>query len=245
MRPEREFFLSMQITATIRESKGSPKAVRAAGSIPAVLYGSGLPASQHVAVPALVFSRLYKDAGESTLIDLVVENDATHKVLIQDVQHDPLSDAVTHIDFYQVDMTKKIKTEITLAFTGVAPAVKELGGTLVKIMQTVHVECLPGALVHEIAVDLSSLVNFEAAIHVKDIPVPKDMIIIDRLEDTVAKVDAPRSEEQIEAAAAAVVEDVTAVKVEEKGKIEEEGAEGAAPVGGEAKKEAKKEEKKK
>lgn len=237
----------MHIAATIRETTQSPKAVRASGSIPAVLYGSGLSTSQHVAVPALAFSRLYKDAGESTLIDLVV-NETPHKVLIQDVQHDPLSDAVTHVDFYQVDMTKKIKAEIALLFTGVAPAVKELGGTLVKIMQTVHVECLPGALVHEIAVDLSQLATFETAIHVKDIPVPKDMIITDRLEDTVAKVDAPRSEEQIEAATAAVVEDVTTVKVEEKGKIEEPGEAGSAEEAGkgkEVKKEAKKEEKKK
>lgn len=224
-----------KLAAKSRSDKGV-SASRRAGMIPAVVYGRGVP-SRSIEVEAITFRKLLSEAGESSLVDLAVDGGEAVKVLVHETQTDPLRDNVTHIDFLQVNMSEKITTEIPLVFVGESLAVKGLGGTLVKNHDTIEVECLPGDLVREITVDLSSLATFEDSIRVRDLTLPKGIEVLDEPEETVVLVAPPRTDEEMKALESKVESKVEDVQVVEKKKAEEEAE-------GEAKKEVKKETKK-
>ncbi|MBI5467169.1 MAG: 50S ribosomal protein L25 [Candidatus Kerfeldbacteria bacterium] len=189
--------------------------------IPAVVYGHGVP-SQTISVDERVFQKIYRQAGSSSLVDLVIGEQGPTKVLIQSLQRHPTTHGVTHIDFYQVKMTEKIETEIELHFVGESAAVKESGGIFIRTIDKVKVECLPGDLVPSIDVDVSVLKTFEDRIHISDIVAPKGITIMEKSEDVVASVTPPRSEEEIAALSEKVEENVEAVEVEKKEKAVEE-----------------------
>lgn len=217
------------------------KNLRKQSLIPAVIYGKDVP-PKNLVVEYLPFSRLYKEAGESTLIDLKIDEGAPVKVLIQEIQNDPMTGKFAHVDFRQIKMTEKIKAEVLLKFVGEAPAVKELGGTLVHSVDKIEIECLPQDLVHEIEVDISALKTFEERIHLKDLKIPAGIKVLADMNATVATVEAPLTEEELKAELETpVAEKVEEVEVVEKEK--KEGEEEAAPAATE-KKEEKKAEKK-
>lgn len=206
------------------EGKATKK-LRQANTIPAVVYGHGVK-SQMLAVDAIAFQKAYRVAGSSSLVDLVIDGGAPTKVLIHAVQQHPTKTTPIHIDFYQVTMTEKLQTEIELHFIGDSAAVKESGGILIRTIDKIKVECLPGDLVPSIDVDLSALKTFEDRIHVRDIAVPKGMTVLDGGDEVVASVTPPRSEEELASLSEKVDVDVTAVeKVETKKKDDEEVAE--------------------
>ncbi len=193
--------------------------VRKDGMIPAVVYGKGV-ANQSLSVLGSEFEKLYRVAGESTLLELAVGGDKGIPVLIQDVQRDAMTDKVIHIDFHQVSMTDKMTASIPLKFTGEAKAVKELGGTLVKNLDEVTVRCLPQDLVSELVVDLSVLATFEDSIELKDVVLPKGMELIGQADLIVATVMPPMTEEEIkkldEASAATDVSKIEKVETKKK-----------------------------
>lgn len=217
----------LQLTAEKRTEIGKQvKRLRSAGKIPAVVYGHGVEAAS-LSVPAIQFQKIWQEAGESTLVDLVIGDASPVKVIINDVQHEPVSGNVTHIDFHQVKMTERIEITVVLNFVNEAPAVKELGGTLVKDRAELDVECLPGDLVKEIDVDLSSLKTFEDVIRVENLTIPKGLEVQQPPEDQIAHVEAPRSEAELAELDSAVEEDVTKVEQVEKPAKESDEAEAA------------------
>jgi large subunit ribosomal protein L25 len=201
--------------------------VRAQGLIPAVVYGHGVEPT-HLTVEGNNFVKLYRAAGESSLVDLSVADGASVKVLIQEVQMDPVRDEIRHIDFRQVRMDEKLETEIELEFTGEAPAVKAHGGILVKNMDAFSVRCLPGALVHEIQVSLEVLKNFSDRITVADVKVPEGIEVLHEPTQAVVLVEEPRSEEEMKALDSEVEGDVSGVEVTTEKKEDEDEGEGAA-----------------
>jgi len=214
----------MQQTITLevqpREVIGNKvRALRKTGVIPAVLYGHNVP-SKNLSVDARVFEKVYKAAGESTLLDLKVGAGAAVKVLIQDVAKHYLTLKPIHVDFYQVSMTEKLTADIPLKFIGEAPAVKEFGAVLVKNLQEVKVECLPNDLVHEIAIDLAALKNFGDAIAVKHIAAPHGVTILNKPEEILILAQAPRVEEEVVAPVdeKAKIEEIKVVSEEERAK---------------------------
>ncbi len=218
----------LTIQARARDVRGkNPNTIRKSGNLPAVLYGHGVTARALV-VPGNEFLRVYRNAGESTLVDLMVDGAAPVKVIIQEVQRHPVSGLPLHIDFHQVRMTEKMHAEIELAFTGEAPAVKELGGVLVKNLDHVKVEALPRDLVHEITVDVSQLKTFDDFIHVKDIRTPKGITILDKPDEVVVLVTPPRSEQELAELEAAVLDEKAAVEQVEGVKKEEPAEAGSA-----------------
>lgn len=203
--------------------------LRNEGVIPAVVYGVGID-PMNIEVAHNAFAKVFKTAGESTLVELSVDGGAALHVLIQDAQTDPLRDDFTHADFRTVDMNKKIEAEVKLAFVGESPAVKGMGGTLVHPLDEVRVRALPKDLVSHIDVDISKLATFEDQISVKDLPVPSGVEILEDAEAMVALVAAPRSEEEMAELDKAVEIDVNAVEKVEKEKKAEESAEGTENV---------------
>lgn len=245
--------MSYTLTAEIRKVKGEK--VRPAGQLPAVVYGKG-NVTESLTLPARDFLKLYKEAGESSLIDLTVDGKSSGKVLVQDVQVDPVSDRIIHVDLRRVDMNKPITAPVTLRFVGDSPIIKSSGGTLVTTINTVEVRCLPKDLVSHIDVDISGLVSYEVVLKIKDLKLPAGITVIKpHAEDLVVKAVRALTEEEIKAMEAASTAAVDLTKIEVAGKKkEEEGAEGAegeekkagAAAKAEApKKEEKKEEKKK
>jgi large subunit ribosomal protein L25 len=201
----------MELQAETREAFGRDiAALRVSGRIPAELYGHGVE-NLHLNVSLKDFHKVFKEAGENTVVEIVI-NGKKHPTLIYDVQMDPVSDEVVHADFYVVRMDEKIKAKIPVEFEGEAPAVKEKSGILVKALQEIEVEALPGDLPHNIKVDVSILIDIDMSIHIKDLPAVKGVEILMDPETVIATMTAQMTEE--EEAALAGPTDVTEVKVE-------------------------------
>lgn len=195
--------------------------LRDEGKVPAVVYGVGTE-PQKIVVDRNQFVKIYKEAGESSVIELAIDGKKSLQVLIQDYQTDPVRDEVIHADFRSIDMNKVIEAEVDLVFVGESVAVKALGGTFVPSRDHVTVRCLPSKLVRNITIDISLIKTFDDAIHVSDIPITEGFEILDDSELTLASVEAPRSEEEMAALEEKVELDVTAVEVAEKEKSEGE-----------------------
>jgi large subunit ribosomal protein L25 len=218
---------ALTLRAQSRTAQGkSPQALRRSGTVPAVVYGNGLK-NGNLALNQIEFAKVYRAAGESTLVDLVIDEQPPQKVLIQEVQRHPTKGHVLHVDFHQVKMTEKLHTDIPLVFEGEAPAVKEAGGVLVKNIDHVKVEALPTDLVSEIVVPITSLKTFDDAIRISDVIAPKGITILDQPEEVVAVVNAPRSEAELAELEQKVEENVEGVE----GVKKEEPAEAAAEDG--------------
>lgn len=215
----------IKLEAKKRAERGRKvKQGRAKGMIPAVVYGKGVP-SESLWVKILDFKRLIKKAGESTLISLEIDGKNDRNVIIYEIQKDPVSDVYSHIDFFQVKMDEKIKTEVELVFVGESAAVKEAGGVLVKNLDKIEVECLPADLPSSIEVDITPIKTFDDYIYVKDLQIGKGVEIKLDLETVVALVAPPRTDEEMAGLEEKVEADVTKVEGVVKEEAPEEGAE--------------------
>lgn len=212
-----------ELKAEKRDPKIKSKAIRKSGKIPAVFYG-GKTESTPISISKVDFDKVWKKAGESTVVTINTEGGKSVDTLIHDVQFDPITSEPIHSDFYVVDKTKKVKVHVPLEFIGVSSAVKELGGTLIKVLHEIEIESLPGDLPHVLEIDISTLVAIDSHLAVKDIKLPKGVIAITGGNETVASIAAQREEKEEEAAPI----DLSAIEVEKKGKKEEEGAEATA-----------------
>jgi large subunit ribosomal protein L25 len=188
--------------------------------IPAVLYGKNVE-NKNLKVKANEFEKAWREAGESNLISLDLDGQIT-KVLVKDTQRHILKHSFTHVDFYQVNMKEKIITEIPLHFVGEAKAIKELGGALIKDMDHLEVECLPGDLVDHIDVDISVLQTFDDAIRVNDLKLPQGLSPVLHTNEVVAAVMEPKAEKEPVIEAAPVV-GATSVSEDKKEDKKEEG----------------------
>ncbi len=188
---------TITLVAEDRQEVGKSVAnVRKNGRIPAVLYGRGI-ASRSLSVPILEFSRVYKNAGENTIVELSFAKGKSVNTLIHNVAREPLSGAFLHIDFYQVRMDEVVEASIPLVFVGESAAVRSLGGVLVKALDEVTVSCLPDALPHELTVDISVLATFDNQIRIADIVLPAGVVVVGDTNTAVALVEPPRSDAEM------------------------------------------------
>ena len=183
---------NLTLKAEKRETTGKHvKRVRAAGMVPAVLYGKHAETTLLQIDSKALHTTLAK-AGGSTLIALDVAGRDPIMSLAREVQRDNLRHNILHVDFLQVVMTEKITAEIPLVFVGEPPAVANLGGILVHAMSEVQVECLPGDLPATLEIDLSGLVNFNDSVSVEDLRVPAKVTVLAEPGATIARIEAPR-----------------------------------------------------
>lgn len=200
--------------------------LRKSGKIPAVYYGKKQP-STPVAVKTADFLKVLRKAGESTVVTLKTGSGDLES-LIYAVDRDPVSGVPRHADFYVFEKGQKIKVKIPLEFSGVAPAVKDLGGVLVKVLREVEVEAAPKNLPHALSVRIEKLLDFRSQILARDIALPEGVSLVENPEEVVASVYEPK-EEVVEEA----LPDLSAIEVEKKGKEAKEGdtAMGETPAG--------------
>ncbi len=168
--------------------------LRRAGQIPANIYGATEPA-RPLQVDARDLANLLNHAsGENILVDLEITDNgksSNRLALIQEVQHEPLSGAVLHVDFHAVSQDEKLHTEVPVFPIGEADGVRNFGGLLEQLIRAIPIECLPKDLPEAITVDVSSLLVGQA-IHVRDLPMPEGVRATSDGDLAVFMVAAPR-----------------------------------------------------
>ena len=165
--------------------------------LPGVLYGPKIK-NQALKVNEKDFEKIYKAAGESSLIDLKIGSE-NFQVLIHQTQRDSLSGRFLHVDFYQPLLTEETEAKVPLVFEGKASAVKELGGTLMKNISEIEVKALPQNLPQEIKVNLAKLRTFEDYILVEDLEIEEKVKILREPGEIIAQVLPPEKvEEELE-----------------------------------------------
>jgi large subunit ribosomal protein L25 len=220
---------TLPLTVHLRTAgnKGAARSLRAGGELPAILYGEQA-APTPLTVNAHEFNTvLKKSSSEHVLVDLTVQggDSGTRLALVKEVQHDPISGDVLHVDFLHIHPTKKIRVTIPLRVRGIADGVKNLGGILQHTMRELEVEALPADIPDFVDVDVTAL-SIGDAIHVRDITLERVQIISHRdrsvasvVPPTVIKEAAPVA---APAESAAGAPEVITEKKEEEGEETEE-----------------------
>ena len=227
----------LALEINVRKPNASVDALRKSGSMPAVFYGPK-EAATSIAIDALKFDRVWKEAGEQTRIQLKGVGDVK-EILIHDVQFHPVTSVPLHADFYVLEKGKKIRIKVPLKFVGVAPAEKA-GNIVSKALHEIEIEVAPAELPHNLPVDISNLANVGEHITAAQIKLPPSATLISHAGDIVVSI-TEFKEEKIEEPVAPVAAEGAPVAVEAVA-----GAEAGAPKAeaADAKKETKKEEKK-
>lgn len=194
-----------------RDIKENLSNLRKDGFVPAVIYGKK-EKSQPVTVSEKLLRKIWKEAGESTVITL--QSDAgEHDALIHEIDLDPITGAIRHADFYVIEKGKKLTVHVPVEFEGVAPAVKELGGILVKVLHEVEVEAMPKDLPHALHADVTSIADFDTHVTAGQIVLPAGVTLITDPEEIVAMVAKPKEETE-----ESTPIDLSSIEVEKKGK---------------------------
>ncbi len=204
----------MQLAIRPREQGQKAQALREQGVLPAVLYGRKEEATP-ISIDYKEFLKVFAAAGESSVITLEGVG-ASKEALIHAVDMDPVSNQPIHADFYVIEKGKPVTVSVPLSFEGVSPAVKDLGGVLVKVMHELEIEVLPAELPHALVVDISALKEIGDQIMVKDLPLPKSAAPSVEGDEVVAMVSAVEEE-----TAEAAPMDISQIEVQERGKKEE------------------------
>lgn len=152
------------------------KNLRQKGTLPANVYGKGLE-SLSLEVDALAFKEIFAHAGETGVIELAVDS-KVKPVLIHNIQRDPVSSDILHVEFYQVDLKQKVKTNVPLIFVGEAPIVVSKTAVLLTLLSEVEVEALPAELPEKIEVDVSVLTDLNQEVLVSDLVIPEGVVIL-------------------------------------------------------------------
>ncbi len=167
------------------------KKLRKSGKLPAHVFGKGLE-TEAVTVDTKEFLKTFHLAGETGLIDLKIGTEKVRPVLIREVQYNPVYGQPIHIDFYQVNLSQKVKVSVPLVLIGEQPESVHLGETIVlQILNEIEVEALPTDLVEKIEVDIIPLKNIDDAITLGQLNYDRNKLTISADEEEVVVKLAP------------------------------------------------------
>ena len=195
----------LALRATTRTITGKHvHALRRGGEVPAILYGHNVePVS--LAIETRTLERVWHRAGRSNLVDLTMDGGGPRKVLIRELQIDPRTAHLLHVDLFAVNLREKLTVDVPIIAIGESPAVTVLKiGVLQQIMNTVKVECLPADLPAQLTVDVSALGAIDEGIHLNEVTLPSGVVLAHGVdaEDLVVKIAALRVIEEVEEAEA-------------------------------------------
>jgi large subunit ribosomal protein L25 len=176
------------------ESRGKNEArrVRAAGQIPAVVYGAKKDSVAVTVNPKHITRILHSDSGHNTIFDLQI-NGSKEKVMIVDWQYEPMKDRLLHIDLKRIDMSKPIRVSVPVSLIGVPEGVKTQGGILDQVVREVEIECLPADIPSHIDVNVERLM-FGDVLRVSDLPHEGKLKFLTAEDQTIAHVTAVKEE---------------------------------------------------
>ena len=192
--------MDLELTLEPRTASGKAnKRLRRDGMVPGVVFGKGRE-SLPVQLDAKRLETLYRTAGKTTIVKVRTGSSRARPLsaLIRGLQRHPLTGRALHVDFFLVDLTQEMQADIPLTFVGEAPAVEQTGGTLLTSLDHLKVKALPADLPHEIIVDVSSLTDLDAAIHVRDVHTDgAAFTVLNDPDELIAKVVPARVEEEV------------------------------------------------
>ncbi len=219
--------MAATLQAENRSGRGKNEArrLRATGRIPAVVYGAEKGKAVEISVdPKTLMRILHSESGVNTLIGLQLDGGADSRVLVKEYQIDPINHRLLHADFYQVAMDKALTLTVPFVIKGEAPGVKQQGGIVDFVTREIEIECLPGDIPENIAVDISELM-LNQGIRVRDLHVAgAKWTPLAEADTLIVHVVALKAEEPTpaEAAAAAAAAPAAEPEVVKKGKPEKE-----------------------
>lgn len=184
------------LKASAREKTAKAAVLRLSGEIPCILYGHEVK-STLLQCKEGSLKKVYERVGESTLVELEIGSQKI-PVLFYDISMDPVSDRITHADFYAVNMKEEVETDVPIRFQDIAPALAQPDTVFVTTMDHVTVRCLPANLPHELSVSIESLLQIGDSISVSDVPAPEGVRILNSPETVIALIQKKREEEVIE-----------------------------------------------
>ncbi|HEY6537712.1 MAG TPA: 50S ribosomal protein L25, partial [Candidatus Dormibacteraeota bacterium] len=198
--------------------------LRRQGLVPGVVYGHSV-SPVPVEIPSREFARMFHRAGRSHLLQLRVKGErAARPVLIKELQINPRTTEPVHVDFFQVNLLEKLTVQVPVVLVGEAPATRFNAGELLHLVHQLEVSCLPDAIPGEFDVDVSQLAEIDDAVRLSEIKLPDGVELAGSLdqEEVIAKIAAPRVQEE---------EPVVVAEGEEVAEAAGEGAEGADSEG--------------
>jgi large subunit ribosomal protein L25 len=225
------------LDAVKRDTRGKNEArrLRAAGRIPAVLYGAQKAGDAIHAIPVAVDPKplmriLHSESGVNTLITMKVDGERDSRVLVKDFLVDPVTSALLHADFYRVNMDRKITVTVQVVIKGEARGVKTEGGVIDFVHREIELETLPGEIPSAIEIDVTNL-GLNDAVHLRDVAAGQRWTPVSDPDMMLVHVIMPRAVEEPAPAEAAAATAAPAVAAEpeviKKGKTEKEGEEPA------------------
>jgi large subunit ribosomal protein L25 len=213
------------LQAEKRETRGKNEArrLRAAGRIPAVVYGAGKDKAVEIAVdPKVLLRILHSESGVNTLIGLEGVDFGGGKVLVKEYQLDPIDHRLLHADFYAVAMDKALTVTVPIVLKGEAKGVTQQGGIVDFVTRDLEIECLPSDIPENIAVDVSELMLHQG-VRVRDLQTTGKWTAVTEPDTMIVHVVSLKAEEPAAAeAAAAPAAGAAEPEVIKKGKKEEE-----------------------
>ena len=177
----------MQLNASSRQLIGKrARRLYREGKLPAVVYGNKA-APTALTLDRLEFQKVFIKSGRTHLVDLVVDG-KTEKVLVREIQTHPRRLGPIHVDFYQVNLTEKIRVEVPVHLTGESAAVKRGDADILQPLHGLDVECLPTDIPEAFEVDLTPLAEIEAEFRVSEIKVPSGVTVLVDPEELIVKI---------------------------------------------------------
>jgi large subunit ribosomal protein L25 len=184
------------LSATRRIETGkSVSLLRKAGRVPAVVFGHGLE-SISVSLDAHEFDHLRHTVQSNTIIELKIDGKDVHRVMVHGIQIDPRHRHLLHVDLFALKKGEEVTVEIPLHGTGESFAVARLGGTLLHNVDRVKVRAQPEKLPEALEFSIESLIDFDTAIHLRDVALPAGVTLLSDPDEIVAKVAAPHVVEE-------------------------------------------------
>lgn len=210
--------IQQDMTAAVRQNfgKGATHRLRQSGYAPAILYGMKAEAIALAMETKTLTRNLMRLHGHNVVVSLDIEGEKgtnKHHVLIKAIQTDPITNALLHVDFFEIDLDKEIVLDVPVVYTGTAKGV-DLGGILNIMAHTIRIKGMPLAIPDEITVDVTPLELTSHGITCGDLTIPGDVALEDEPDKLCVSVVAPKTVEEETAAAEEVAEPAAAAEEE-------------------------------
>jgi large subunit ribosomal protein L25 len=224
----------VELEAQLRTVQGKQvKQLRREGWVPGVMYGHDFE-SVSLQFDEHSLGRFLSHVSGSQIVSIkVADQKEPEMALVRDVQRDVIKGTILHVDFYRVQMTERLTAEIPLVLIGESPVIQQHEGILLPGISAIEVECLPGDLVDELAVDLSDLEEIGQGVYVRDLAIPSGIDVLTDLDEMIVRVVPLAEEEVIEE----MLEEELLPGIEEIEVITEAGEEGVVEEGEEVEEE--------
>jgi large subunit ribosomal protein L25 len=189
--------MSLTIKCEKREvfGKNASRRLRREGKVPAVLYGGNEPSTHLTMQKKDIFGILRSESGENTIFKAAIDKESRN-TMIKELQLDPVSDEILHIDLIQIAMDKAIRVSVPVVVTGDAVGVKNEGGFVDLVTREIEVECLPGDIPENIELDISEL-HLHQSIKIEEMSFPEGVESVSDPQTLVVLIEAPTKEEEI------------------------------------------------